>query len=174
MEGAAYFVDPDCYSRMSRVEQVVAAPWRAIRFHDFENAPVGVLPHTTAPTDFLIAALAVFFDLGSRLGYDSPIEPLELAGAFLSPLLSLTLDCFSLVVGPQASSPLSKRDADHCGHFAHSRARLPVGASGPPIACYPHRGSCPGDGDHILEAAFASLGNGRRRALGAGALDLVV
>ncbi len=79
---------------MSRVGQVVAAPWRSIRFHDFENAPVGVLPHTTAPTDFLIAALAVFFDLGSRLGYDGPIEPLELAGAFLSPLLSLTLIVF--------------------------------------------------------------------------------
>ena len=95
MGGQIYFADPDCYSRMTRVQRVIAAPWRSIGFHDFENAPLGVVPHTTAPTDFLLAALTGVFHLGFRItGVHAPSSPLELAGAFLSPLLSMTLVAF--------------------------------------------------------------------------------
>jgi hypothetical protein len=93
--GQIYFADPDCYSRMTRVQRVIAAPWKSIGFHDFENAPLGVVPHTTAPTDFLLAALTGVFHLGFRItGVHAPSSPLELAGAFLSPLLSMTLVAF--------------------------------------------------------------------------------
>ncbi len=93
--GQIYFADADCYSRMTRAQRVVAAPWKAIAFHDFENAPLGVVPHTTAPMDLLLAALTGVFHLGFRVtGVDVPYSPLELAGAFLSPLLGMTLVAF--------------------------------------------------------------------------------
>ncbi len=95
MGGQVYFADPDCYSRMTRVQNVIAVPWKSIRFHDFENAPLGVVPHTTAPMDLLLAALAGAFRLGIQLtGSHGNPPPLDLAGAFLSPLLGLTLVAF--------------------------------------------------------------------------------
>jgi hypothetical protein len=80
--GQIYFVDADCYSRMSRVEQVMAHPLQSIRHHDFENFPGGIATHTTAPLDWLIALLALVL---------SPFSPqaLDLAGVWISPLLGL-------------------------------------------------------------------------------------
>jgi len=77
------FVDADCYARMTRVSRVLEHPFRSIRHHDFENAPTGIATHTTAPLDWLIAALAVTL---------SPFSPqaLDLAGAWVSPILGLT------------------------------------------------------------------------------------
>jgi hypothetical protein len=94
--GQTYFVDPDCYSRMTRVQQVIMAPWKSVRFHDFENAPVGITPHTTAPMDLLLAALARAFHFAYWItDVDSPCcPPLDLAGAFVSPLLGLALVAF--------------------------------------------------------------------------------
>ncbi|HEY8900919.1 MAG TPA: hypothetical protein VIM61_10955 [Chthoniobacterales bacterium] len=82
VDGQVYFVDADCYSRMSRVEQVLAHPFHSIRHHDFENFPTGIATHTTAPLDWLIAALALIL---------RPFSPqaLDLAGAWISPLLGL-------------------------------------------------------------------------------------
>ncbi len=82
VDGKIDFVDADCYSRMSRAAQVFAHPFRSIRHHDFENFPAGVDTHTTAPLDWLIALLAVAL---------SPFSPqaLDLAGAWISPLLGL-------------------------------------------------------------------------------------
>src|SRR5213079_3530868 len=53
-----------------------------IRHHPFENFPQGTTPHTTAPLDYLIVALSLFL---------SPFtaHALDLAGAFVSPLLAL-------------------------------------------------------------------------------------
>ena len=31
LDGQTYFVDADCYSRMTRVKQVMAEPWKPIR-----------------------------------------------------------------------------------------------------------------------------------------------
>ncbi|MBS0660737.1 MAG: hypothetical protein JSR82_21170 [Verrucomicrobia bacterium] len=77
------FVDGDCYARMTRVEQVMAAPGRIVRAHDFENFPLGTRPHATAPLDYLIAAVAwalhPFCGAAAR----------DLAGAWIGPLCFL-------------------------------------------------------------------------------------
>jgi asparagine N-glycosylation enzyme membrane subunit Stt3 len=80
--GQVYFVDADCYSRMSRVAQVMAHPLTSIRHQDFENYPHGIETHATAPLDWLIALLAKTL---------SPFAPnaIDLAGAWISPLLGL-------------------------------------------------------------------------------------
>lgn len=81
--GKVYFVDADCYSRMTRVHRVAAEPWLPIRFHDFENAPTGTLPHTTAPMDLIVAALAGLLRFTA--------QPIDFAGAFVSPILGVLL-----------------------------------------------------------------------------------
>lgn len=82
VDGKIYFVDADCYSRMTRVAQFLEHPFRSIRHHEFENFPAGVDTHTTAPLDALIATLSVLFRPISA-------QPLDLAGAWISPLLGL-------------------------------------------------------------------------------------
>ncbi len=82
VDGEIYFVDADCYSRMTRVRLVAADPGLVVRQHDFENFPAGIIPHTTAPLDYLIALLAA--GLPPFTG-----EPLDLAGAIVAPLLAL-------------------------------------------------------------------------------------
>src|SRR5207248_7234830 len=48
----------------------------------FENFPQGTTPHTTAPLDYLIVALSLFLNPFTA-------HALDLAGAFVSPLLAL-------------------------------------------------------------------------------------
>jgi len=71
------YADGDCHSRMQRAAMVAENPGTIIRSHDFENFPQGTVPHTTAPMDYLIAALGVI------------IRPFDAAGAWISPLLGL-------------------------------------------------------------------------------------
>jgi hypothetical protein len=71
------FADGDCHSRMQRAAMVAENPGTLVRRHAFENHPLGTIPHTTAPMDYLIAALGIF------------VRPLEVAGAWVSPLLGL-------------------------------------------------------------------------------------
>lgn len=82
VNGKIYFVDADCYARMSRVRLVTEHPGTIVRHHDFENFPDGTTPHTTAPLDYLIAGLAAAL---AQL----TAQPLDLAGAIISPLLAL-------------------------------------------------------------------------------------
>ena len=77
-----YFVDADCYSRMTRARLVAAHPGLIVRHQNFENYPEGTTPHTTAPLDYLIVGLAAFLGLFVR-------QSLDLAGAWISPLLAL-------------------------------------------------------------------------------------
>lgn len=78
------FADGDCHSRMQRAAMVAAHPGTLVRTHDFENHPDGTIPHTTAPMDHLIAGLAM-------------VTPsLDLAGAWVSPLLGLLTVLFLL------------------------------------------------------------------------------
>ena len=79
--GNAYFVDADCYSRMTRVRMCEAEPGLIVR-HAFENFPQGTIPHTTAPLDYLILGL-------SFLLKPFTTQALDFAGAFVSPLLAL-------------------------------------------------------------------------------------
>ncbi len=85
--GRVYFVDADCYARMTRVRMVVAEPGLVVRHHAFENFPAGTDPHTTAPLDYLIAGLTVALSSVTA-------QPLELAGAMISPLLALAAGWF--------------------------------------------------------------------------------
>ncbi len=82
VDGKIYFVDADCYARMTRVRLVSEHPGLIVRQHDFENYPAGTRPHTTAPLDYFIAAL-------SALLAPLTAQPLDLAGALVSPLLAL-------------------------------------------------------------------------------------
>ena len=80
---SVYFVDADCYSRMTRVQMVCARPGEVIREHAFENYPFGIDPHTTVPFDYAVYALRLALEpwYGARA--------LDLAGAWISPLLGL-------------------------------------------------------------------------------------
>ena len=80
--GNVYFVDADCYARMTRVQMVREKPGMIIQHHAFENFPQGTTPHTTAPLDYLIVALSLFLDPFTA-------HALDMAGAFVSPLLAL-------------------------------------------------------------------------------------
>ncbi len=95
--GHFYFVDADCYSRLSRVRMVLAQPGSPVRHQFFENWPEGVQSHATAPLDYLIAALErVLHWVWPRVGRLGALADatLDLAGALVSPLLGLTLGMF--------------------------------------------------------------------------------
>ena len=85
--GNVYFTDADCYARMTRVALCAEAPGRILRHHDFENFPFGTTPHTTAPLDYIILALSLLLRPFSA-------HALDLAGAFVSPLLGVATACF--------------------------------------------------------------------------------
>lgn len=87
VDGHIYFADADCYSRMTRVQMVLAHPGLIIRHHDFENYPDGISPHTTAPFDYLIAALAVLLKPFAK-------NYVDLAGAIVGPLLGVLTTAF--------------------------------------------------------------------------------
>ncbi len=80
--GNVYFTDADCYARMTRVRMCMEHPGLIVRHHNFENFPQGTTPHTTAPLDYLIVALAVAL---------KPLtaHAIDFAGAVVSPLLAL-------------------------------------------------------------------------------------
>jgi hypothetical protein len=80
--GNVYFVDADCYARMTRAQMVRAKAGLIIRHHAFENFPQGTTSHTTAPLDYLIVALSFLLNPFTA-------HALDLAGAFVSPLLAL-------------------------------------------------------------------------------------
>lgn len=80
--GQVYFTDPDCYARMTRVQLCAAHPGLVIRHQDFENYPSGTTPHTTAPLDYLILGLSKSLE-------PFTVNPINLAGALISPLFAL-------------------------------------------------------------------------------------
>jgi hypothetical protein len=81
-----YFIDGDCYSRMTRVREVLEG-WGIIHYHAWENYPMGVWPHTTAPMDYLIAGLALLLK-------PFMTDYIDMAGAIVSPLLGLMTTAF--------------------------------------------------------------------------------
>ncbi len=91
--GKVYFLDPDCYSRMTRVQMIQEGQGPFLKFHAFENAPDGITPHTTAPMDWLIVA-------GSGLLNSSGVDnPRDVMGALISPWLGFV---FLLVIATWA------------------------------------------------------------------------
>jgi hypothetical protein len=94
IQGHIYFVDGDCYSRMTRAQMVAEHPGIVVHHHDFENWPEGVNSHTTAPFDYLIVGLKPVLDVFFR--WWDPMretvlhdQTLDLAGALVSPLLGV-------------------------------------------------------------------------------------
>jgi hypothetical protein len=85
--GNIYFTDADCYARMTRVRMCAEHPGLIIRHHDFENFPQGTKPHTTAPLDYLIVSLSILLR-------PFTVQPIDSAGAIVSPLLALIGGCF--------------------------------------------------------------------------------
>jgi len=87
VSGKIYFTDADCYARMTRVRMCEKNRGLIIRHHDFENYPEGIASHTTAPLDYAILALAVML---------KPVtsQPLDLAGAIISPFFGLLAGWF--------------------------------------------------------------------------------
>lgn len=109
--GQTYFIDGDCYARMTRVRRVLEHPGVIIRHHDFENYPEGIVSHTTAPLDYLIAGLKKILDFGfwiadffcKRALWAK--ETTDLAGALISPLLGLLTGAFLWVWSKKAALP---------------------------------------------------------------------
>jgi hypothetical protein len=87
INGEIYFSDADCYARMTRVRMCREQPGLILRHHSFENFPAGTAPHTTAPLDYLIVGLSVVLQPVTA-------QPLDLAGALISPLLALLMGWF--------------------------------------------------------------------------------
>ncbi len=89
VDGKTFFIDADCYSRMTRVKAVMERPFQSIRHHDFENYPQGIDTHTTAPMDWTVASLA------GVLKFKYPeADARDFAGAWVSPLLGAALGDF--------------------------------------------------------------------------------
>ena len=93
-----YSTDGDCYSRMTRVRMIEDGGLRSIRHHNWENFPQGTTPHTTMPLDALIAGLSQILRPFSE-------KHLELAGAWISPLLGVGLLVFLAVWSAAARLP---------------------------------------------------------------------
>ncbi len=88
--GKVFYVDADCYSRMTRVQRVLAHPGTPVHRHEFENWPEGTQPHTTAPFDDATAALAVAL----RPFTVDIARATDLAGALISLLLGVAAAAF--------------------------------------------------------------------------------
>ncbi len=141
IDGRIYFLDPDCYSRMTRVAAIADGGPLVIRHHDFENWPDGTTPHTTAPLDWVIVALKAVADFGLRLsdsGGTSVLrgQTLDLAGALISPLLG-ALTCGWLAAWAWSAARHSSLLARHAAlaapfFFAISPIAVHGGALGRP------------------------------------------
>ncbi|MDB6172457.1 MAG: hypothetical protein JWL59_1768 [Chthoniobacteraceae bacterium] len=97
--GRVYFVDADCYSRMTRARSVAEHPGSVVRHHDFENFPQGIDSHVTAPMDYLIVAGKWAADCTLRIADPAGTsvlrgQELDLSGAFISPLLGMMTCAF--------------------------------------------------------------------------------
>ena len=80
VDGQIFFADADCYARMTRVARLVGDGQWVQRFHDFEDSPHGVVPHTTAPLDWLLGAFAGVAGIWTQ-------QPLEWAALLAPPLV---------------------------------------------------------------------------------------
>ncbi len=94
VENRVFFLDGDCYSRMTRARIIDSGAAAFVRHHDFENYPQGIETHTTAPMDYLIVALRWCVDVVLKIADPSSTsvlcgQTLDVAGALVSPLLGV-------------------------------------------------------------------------------------
>ena len=79
--------DGDCYTRLHRVALMLQGKGWIWSFHEFENYPFGIIPHTTFPFDGLLVLLALILK-------PFILNPLDWAGLWVSPLLFVFLGSF--------------------------------------------------------------------------------
>jgi hypothetical protein len=70
IEGGPTFADADCFTRMFRVRQLWEHSAFIQAYHSWENTPDGIVPHTTALLDWLIALVALPLRLLTPLAID--------------------------------------------------------------------------------------------------------
>jgi hypothetical protein len=165
-----YFIDGDCYARMSRVRMVLEHPGHIIRHHDFENYPDGIDSHTTAPLDWLIAAEKKSLDFGltvfvsmSRLwildlfAKRAPwaADTTDLAGALISPLLGLLTAIF--IWFKKSGAAVSRGAAFFVRSVAGSQPRVFVRATQSSCAPDAAHGGCAWCGVDAVEKSVAQL-----------------
>jgi hypothetical protein len=114
VDGRFYFVDADCYSRMTRAERVLREPGTVVRVHEFENWPDGIVSHATAPMDYAIAGLSrvllPVLALPSRFAVLAPAA-IDAAGALVGPLIGV---CISALIALWAGGLLDAKGV-RCG-----------------------------------------------------------
>lgn len=95
--GRVYFVDADCYSRMSRARIVAGSPGLVVGRQMFENWPEGVVSHASSPMDYSIVGLErLIRRCWPEQGRLSVLRSstLDLAGALVSPLFGVLFCAF--------------------------------------------------------------------------------
>lgn len=81
VDGMPGFADADCYTRMTRVRELLEHGAFIQARHAWENFPQGIIPHTTAPLDWILGGLALLF-------HPFLAQPLDAAGWIAPPLLA--------------------------------------------------------------------------------------
>ncbi len=147
--GNIYFVDADCYARMTRVQICDAQPGLIVRHHVFENFPQGTTPHTTAPLRLshprtVASAKAVH---GARARFGRGI-------CFAVACAAWRL--VSLVVVTRNAIPLSLGNADSVCDQSHSRSRDGAWQARSSILIHPAR-----DDRDLRGVAFAEPASSR-------------
>lgn len=82
-EGKIYFVDPDSYTRMYHAKLLDQLPSWPLKIHSFENAPFGIKSNETSLFEYMVVSLKRIF------GFFKYPSPLDLAGAWISPIIGL-------------------------------------------------------------------------------------
>jgi hypothetical protein len=82
-----WMVEDDCYSQMARVQRILRGQGLVQNHFTVENWPEGLVPSTTAPFDYCIVLLYAPLKLFTA-------DPLDWAGALVSPLLWVALVLF--------------------------------------------------------------------------------
>ncbi len=82
-----WMVEADCYSQMARVQRILQGRGLVQSHFTVENWPEGLVPSTTAPFDYCILLLYAPLKLFTA-------DPLDWAGALISPLLWVALAVF--------------------------------------------------------------------------------
>lgn len=114
VDGRFYFVDADCYSRMTRAERVLREPGTVVRVHEFENWPDGIVSHATAPMDYAIAGLSrVLLPVLAASRRFAVLAPtaIDAAGALVGPLIGV---CVSALIAVWAGGLLGAKGG-RCG-----------------------------------------------------------
>ena len=148
-----YCDDPDDYTRLIRVRELLEQGPHVIRRMATLNAPAGFEPHWTAPMDWLLAAAAVvarpFIHHPDPLGVSAAAVPTLLGAAYVAVLMTFVARLAGrgpgLIAGALiAVSPAFHRAFafGHCDHHALLELLFAIGM----FALIPARGrGCPGN-----------------------------